>query len=94
MQPDQRSPPDRQHAQPDTSLRWVKVWALPGQRPAYYSSQKKGFLYSHYILERGLAETPLLDPLRQSAGYSWHHLKTFEPKGQNGELLFGEMGPR
>lgn len=51
MQLDQRSPPDRQHAQPDVSLRWVKVWAqaLPGQRPVHYRSQKKRFLFSPVI---------------------------------------------
>lgn len=78
------------------SLRWVKVWAQRhcldrGQRIT--AARRKGFFFPCYILEGGLAETPLLDPLRQSAVYSWRYLKTFEPNRQNGELLFGEMGP-
>lgn len=66
--------------------------ALRGQRPAYCSSQRKGFLLSCYIFEGDLAETPLLDPFRQWAGYSWFHLKDFETNGQNMNFLLGKRG--
>lgn len=51
MQPDQRSPLDRQHAQRDVSKvgDGAGTGALPGQK-------KKGFFFHCYILEGGLAE--------------------------------------
>lgn len=69
-----------------TGTAWTEASALP-------QPEEKVSFFPGYILEGGLAEAPLLDPLRQSAGYSWHHLKTLEPNRQNGELLIGEMGP-
>lgn len=93
MQPDQGSAPDRQHAQPDVSLEWVEgqAEALPGQRPMYCSSHKRGIFFPVTFLKESGWNTSARS-LRALSRTFLASSKDLWPNRQNGNFYLEKEG--
>lgn len=76
------------------SLTWVEGRARRHclDRSPCTAAARRGVSFFLLYSGRSLAETPLLDPFRHSAGYSWHHLKTYDLTDKMGNFSLEKDG--